>query len=239
MGRLASLSVRLRDMSSKRKETHYQILGVETNVAAVEIKRAYRKLVKSLHPDVGHSELSAEDRDMATERMMRINEAYETLKDRSRRSAYDTEIGISRSNRLFVQVTSMVNEVEARERFLRQVFHPSRQSILRVLNMYQRQLKQLSQDIYDEELIEAFERYVDNYEDALRKGSDAFARAECPPSLDAAVRMMRYCIAQAADGLEEMRRFCLNFDYDHLSMAQNLVRIAQDLARQAIRLSKY
>jgi hypothetical protein len=33
-----------------------------------------------------------------------------------------------------------------------------------------------------------------------------------------------------------MRRFCQNFDYDHLSMAQNLFRIAQDLSRQSAKL---
>ena len=44
--------------------------------------------------------------------------------------------------------------------------------------------------------------------------------------------------AQAADGLEEMRRFCQNYDYDHLSMAGNLFRIAVDLSRQAQRLAR-
>jgi hypothetical protein len=50
--------------------------------------------------------------------------------------------------------------------------------------------------------------------------------------------MMRYGIAQAADGLEEMRRFCQNYDYDHLTMAENLFRIALDLSRQAQRLAR-
>jgi molecular chaperone DnaJ len=226
-------------MSSKRKETHYQILGVESNVGSPEIKRAYRELVKSLHPDVGHAEQTHEDRTAATERMMLLNEAYETLMDRSKRSAYDTELGISRSNRVFVQVKSMVSEDEARERFLRQVFHPSRHAILRVLNLYQRQMRQLSQDIYDEQLVARFERYVDTYEATLRKSSQDLSSEQSPETLKAAVQMLRYCIAQAADGLEEMRRFCSNFDYDHLIMAQNLIRIAQDLSRQALNLTKY
>ncbi len=226
-------------MVANKKETLYQVLGVESNVASADIKRAYRRLVKSLHPDVEHSKHSAEDRSIATERMMMINHAYETLMDRSKRSAYDTEIGISRSSRVFVQAGAMVNEDELRESYLRRVFHPARQSISKALNAYQRQLKQLSQDIYDDQLVGEFERYVDGFEEALRAGSDAFAREEWPKSLEAAVQMMRYCIAQAADALEEMRRFCSNFDYDHLSMAQNLVRIAGELSRQALGLTKY
>lgn len=221
-----------------RKQTHYQILGVETNVAAAEIKRAYRRLVKDFHPDIGHAEKTVEDRHQDNERMRRLNEAYETLMDRGKRSAYDDEIGINRSNRIFVNITSVVNEDEARERFLRQIFHPARQTIGRAMSMYGKQMRQLSLDIYDDELVAAFERYVDSYEDALRKGSQTLSRQECPPSLDSALQMMRYSIAQAADGLEEMRRFCLNFDYDHLIMAKNLIAIAQDLSRQALALTK-
>ena len=137
------------------------------------------------------------------------------------------------------QVGTMLNEDETRERLLRQIFHPARQTILRVLNSYPHQLRQLSLDIYDDELVAAFELYVDSFEEALRKGSKAINNEEWPKSLDAAVQMMRYCIAQAADALEEMRRFCGNFDYDHLSMAQSLVQIAQDLSKQALRLTRY
>lgn len=226
-------------MSTYRKETHYQILGVATDVSSAELKRAYRTLVKSLHPDVGHSCWSAEDRTIATERMMRINQAYETLKDRSKRSTYDTEIGIKRGNSIFVRINTLATEDEARERFLRQTFHPSRLAILHDLNMYQRQLRQLSLDIYDEDLVSAFERYVDSLEATLRHSSQALSFAECPETLNAAVQMMFYSIAQAADGLEEMRTFCTNFDYDHLMMAQNLVRIAQDLSKQSLQLTRY
>ncbi len=226
-------------MAGNKKETLYQILGVDSNVGSADIKRAYRRLVKSLHPDVEHSKHSDEDRNIATERMMRVNHAYETLMDRTKRSAYDTELGISRSSRVIVQAAAMVNEDELRERYLRRVFHPSRHAILKVMNSYQRQLRLLSQDIYDEQLVSEFERYVDSFEETLRAGSDAFAREQWPKSLDAAVQMMRYCIAQAADALEEMRRFCTNFDYDHLAMAQNLIKIAGDLSKQSLSLTKY
>jgi hypothetical protein len=50
--------------------------------------------------------------------------------------------------------------------------------------------------------------------------------------------MMRYAIAQAADGLEEMKRFCQNYDYDHLSMAGNLFREYADLSKKALYLSR-
>ena len=50
--------------------------------------------------------------------------------------------------------------------------------------------------------------------------------------------MMRYCIAQAVDGLEELQHFCQNYDYSHLHMAQNLFKEATELSRKAMQLTK-
>lgn len=219
------------------RNTHYHLLGITPGVSTVEIKRAYRRIVKKVHPDLVQTEQSNQERAEANELMMRLNEAYETLMDRSKRAAYDSAIGLNRAPRI-PAVGSLLEEEEARERYLRQIFHPSRQSIVKVLGMYQRQLRKLSLDIYDDELVAGFEHYTDRIESTLRGASEAFAREPGPGSLDGAIHMMRYCIAQAADGLEEMRRFCQNYDYDHLTMAENLFRIAVELSRQAQRLAR-
>ena len=58
---------------------YYSILGVSKNATQDEIKQAYRKLVKVHHPDRGGD----------PEQFKKINEAYETLKDQSRKSTYD------------------------------------------------------------------------------------------------------------------------------------------------------
>ena len=54
---------------------YYKILGVDRNASADEIKRAYRKLARELHPDVNPDDKTAEAR------FKDINEAYQVLGD--------------------------------------------------------------------------------------------------------------------------------------------------------------
>ncbi len=222
----------------KSKRTHYDLLGVKPSVGSDEIKRAYRRLVKTSHPDARPPGATRQENNKATEAMMRLNEAYETLMSREKRAAYDALIGISRSIRTLSYSMKMTDEDGQRQRYMNKVFHPARSSISRVLSRYPKELRQLSLDIFDSELICEFEAYVDRVEHTLRQGAGMLSTNAHPRSLDAAVQMMRYSIAQAADGMEEMRRFCQNFDYDHLTMAENLFKIAADLSRQALALTR-
>jgi curved DNA-binding protein CbpA len=222
---------------AERLSNFYQMLGVAPEVGFTEIKRAYRRLAKTNHPDLKHTFQSETEQARATEFMMRLNEAYETLADQAKRDEYDTLLR-ARPGRIIQSPLEVLNEGETRELFLRQIFIPSRTSIVKILNRYKKELTDLSLDIYDDELVETFTMYVDELERTLLKGSNSFSSRPTPRSLDAAVQMMRYAIAQAADGLDELRRFCQNYDYDHLHMAQNLFRESNDLSRQALQLSK-
>jgi molecular chaperone DnaJ len=216
------------EMSRKKPKTYYQILGIKSDVSLAEIKKAYRDLVKTYHPDLGSN---------TKEEMMMLNLAYETLKDKRKRLAYDITIGVSKSITIIAPEMSSLVE-EEREKYLRQVFNPNRIAINKVLAMYKSQMRNLSLDPYDDQLISEFINYVDEIETNLKKSSDAFNKTKTPRSLEAAVHMMRYAIAQAADGLDELRSFCTNYDYNHLSMAESLFRISQDLNKQSVKLTK-
>jgi len=66
------------------KSDYYDILGVNKNASADEIKKAYRKQALQWHPD-RHKDDKAE----AEKRFKEINEAYQVLSDPQKRSAYD------------------------------------------------------------------------------------------------------------------------------------------------------
>jgi len=61
---------------------YYEILEIDLNSTQEEIKKAYHRLAKKYHPDLNP------DKD-TTNKMQRINEAYEVLSDLEKRKKYD------------------------------------------------------------------------------------------------------------------------------------------------------
>jgi curved DNA-binding protein len=62
---------------------YYKILGLQRGASEDDVKKAYRKLARKYHPDVSKEP-------NAKERFQEVSEAYETLRDKEKRAAYDS-----------------------------------------------------------------------------------------------------------------------------------------------------
>ncbi len=65
------------------KRDYYEVLGVSKSATDAELKSAFRKLAMQYHPD------KAQDDPEAEKKFKEIGEAYEVLKDKDKRAAYD------------------------------------------------------------------------------------------------------------------------------------------------------
>ena len=65
------------------KRDYYEVLGVDKNAGADDIKRAYRQLAKKYHPDMNPGDAEAEAR------FKEVNEAYAVLSDEEKKAKYD------------------------------------------------------------------------------------------------------------------------------------------------------
>jgi curved DNA-binding protein CbpA len=70
-------------------KNYYSILGIKETSSLEDIKKAYRGLSHKFHPDKNNGD------GFFTEKFKEIQEAYETLRDASKRSKYDFERSVN------------------------------------------------------------------------------------------------------------------------------------------------
>jgi tetratricopeptide (TPR) repeat protein len=71
---------------------HFEMLGIPRASNESQVKEAYFKLAKRFHPDTHHDPSLTDLRDKIEAIFIRLGEAYEVLRDRNRRSAYEADL---------------------------------------------------------------------------------------------------------------------------------------------------
>ena len=228
---------------------YYRTLQVAESATQAEIKQAYRQLAKQFHPDsqtasAGHEQITL------------INAAYEVLGDPHRRLDYDQQLQYQaqaqaaglvevRDTRSRHQRTVDLQNHYRRQRqakkqaddqqqwWLKQVYNPVDRLLAKVLNPLKSQIKALSADPFDDDLMADFQGYLEDCKGWLEKAQHTFQSMPNPAHAAGVAANLYYCLNHLEDGIEEIERFTLSYDDSYLHTGQELFRIAHQLRREA------
>ncbi len=214
------------------KANHYQTLGLTPNATQQEIKQAYRQLAKQYHPDASHDQTSHE-------KFIAINAAYEVLSDPQSRACYDRAFSDKRAQRnaktqqnYHSQRDSQRND-DHTSHWLKYVYQPVIEQVDHIIHPLQDQIDYLAGDPFDEDLLDVFQRYLEQCRQFLQDAKQVLASQPNPTNLAGTAASLYHCLNQLEDGIEELAYFPWNFDEQHLHTGQELFRIATGLQQEA------
>jgi len=212
----------------------YRVLGVSPQASGAEIKAAYRALVKQHHPDAGG--------DATT--ILALNAAWEVLGDSERRAAFDRRssvagVGGASGGRgtKHPKTKGSTADHAALELWMASVYAPIDRNLAQVINPFAAQLKQLSADPYDDQLMELFCTYLEQSQQKMLK-VEALYRAAMAPLLAKEFSLQLYhCFAQVKDALVDLERYTMGYVDSYLRDGRELMREAKRL-RTALHQAK-
>eukprot|EP00980_Cylindrotheca_fusiformis_P007270 scaffold1525_cov142-Cylindrotheca_fusiformis.AAC.70 len=79
-------------MPEVSNSTHYDLLGLSSSASREEIKEAYHKLARKLHPDKQSHQVDQSEVDQSDIDFKRIQQAWETLRNAEQRKCYDDDL---------------------------------------------------------------------------------------------------------------------------------------------------
>jgi molecular chaperone DnaJ len=220
--------------------THYQTLEISPSATPAEIKSAYRRLAKALHPDRNTAPSSHAA-------IARLNAAYEILSDPLSRRSYDQQLH-------YIPVGSVPTreerEATVQEQFrkqrrnpeqnsdaqlkdwLKKVYTPGLRLINQIIKPLKSQITDLSADPFDDELMGAFQEYLEECRSHLDKAQKLFRSVPNPPSIAGIAAHVYYCLNQLGDALDELEYFTQNYDETSLHTGYEMFRIANGLKKE-------
>ncbi len=212
----------------------YEELGLEKNATKSEIKSSYRSLVKQHHPDAGGEK----------ERFLAIQNAWETLNDPIKKEKYDKKIFSSitsfdslngnweekiNSNKY----SSSIKDKEV-EIWIQEIYTPINRLISQIIKPLNNEIKALSADPYDDQLMENFCSYITISQKKIEKVDKIYNKQLIPNSISSLGLDLYHCFSQVKDALSELDRYTQgyvdNYLFDGKEMIKEAKRIQSKMA---------
>ena len=207
----------------------YKELGLSRNATLTEIKKAYRSLAKRYHPDTGGS----------NERFIAIQEAWEVLNNAEKKEIHDQEISnYSNFNKNYreswsievnLKKSSSSNTDQDIKAWIRKIYFPINRYINQVIKPLNGEIKKLSADPYDDELMENFCLYINLSRKKIEKAELLYKSQVVPTSISSIGLDLYHCFSQVKDALAELDRYTQGYVDDYLFDGKQMMKEAKKI----------
>jgi len=205
----------------------YEELGIKKNATKHEIQSAYRSLVKKHHPDAGGEK----------ERFLAIQIAWETLKDTIKKEKYDRKIFSSSTSFNSLNENweekfnakkhnSSIKDKEV-ETWIQEIYTPINRLISQIIKPLNNEIKELSADPYDDQLMENFCSYISLSQKKIEKADKIYNKKLVPNSISSLGLNLYHCFSQVKDALSELDRYTQGYVDDYLFDGKEMIKEAK------------
>ena len=205
----------------------YEELGLKKNATKSEIKSSYRSLVKKHHPDAGGEK----------ERFLAIQNAWETLNDPIKKEQYDRKIFSCSSsfdslnenwenNFNSKKYNSSIKDKEV-QTWIKEIYTPINRLISQIIRPLNNEIKELSADPYDDQLMENFCSYISLSQKKIEKVEKIYNKKIVPKSISALGLDLYHCFSQVKDALSEFDRYTQGYVDDYLFDGKEMIKEAK------------
>ena len=213
---------------------YYKELGVPRNALKSEIKSAYRLLAKKYHPDTGGS----------NEKFLAIQLAWETLSDPQKKIMYDKNLLFqentesNRQEEWSLEIKNKSNYSTNKDNDIKNwiinTYQPLNRLITQVIKPLNEEIKKLSADPYDDELMENFCKYISESQKKINKVSEVYKSRIVPSPISSLGLDLYHCYSQVEDALDQLDRYTQgyvdNYLFDGKEMMKEAKRIQTKMA---------
>ena len=205
----------------------YKELGLKENATQSEIKSSYRRLVKKHHPDAGGEK----------DRFLAIQDAWETLNDPFKKEQYDKNLfSLQQSSNFRDQnwednvntkkYSSKVKDNEVKN-WIKNIYNPINRFISQIIKPLSQEIKELSADPYDEELMDNFCKYIALSQKKIEKVDKLYKSISVPRSISSLGLDLYHCFSQVKDALSELDKYTQGYVDDYLFDGKEMMKEAK------------
>ena len=209
------------------EKNFYEELGLKKNATKSEIKSSYRSLVKQHHPDAGGEK----------ERFLAIQNAWETLNDPIKKEQYDRNLFASSPSFDSInknweeklnskKYSSSIKDKEV-ETWIKEIYAPINRLISQIIKPLNNEIKELSADPYDDQLMENFCSYISLAQKKIEKVERIYNRKLVPKSISALGLDLYHCFSQVKDALSEFDRYTQGYVDNYLFDGKEMIKEAK------------